>query len=143
MTDIKRQLDSLKHTDEKVESIMEEIQSKRSSILKSQQYTDEPKGSIIGNQSEELYIRITDETSELYNKIQKLLDERKELTQAIESLDDPIQNLVLRLLYINGYSWKEVQKRTRMSSSSIQRARDKAFSNLSQKFGNNGSKWES
>lgn len=134
MMDIQRRLASLKHTDKKVESIMEEIQSKRSSILKSQQYTDEPKGSVIGNQSEELYIRITDETSELYDKIQKLLDERKGLTQAIESLDDPIQNLVLRLLYINGYSWKEVQKRTRMSSATIQRARDKAITKLSKKM---------
>lgn len=134
MMDIKKRLDLLKHTDKKVESIMEEIQSKRSSILKSQQYTDEPKGSVIGNQSEELYIRITDETSELYNQIQKLLDERKELTQAIESLGDPIQNIVMRLLYINGYSWNEVQKKTRMSSATIQRARDKAITNLSKKM---------
>lgn len=143
MTDIRKRIALLKHTDTKIKSIMREIHERKSSILKSQQYTDEPRGGAIGNKTEDVNIRIIDETNELYKQIQELLDERKELTKAIESLDDPIENIVMRLLYINGYSWDEVQKETRMSSSSIQRARDKAFSNLSQKFGNNGSKWES
>lgn len=130
MTDIRKRLASLKYIDSKVKSKRQEIVSLHSGILKSQQYSDEPKGGSLNNKSEDLNILIIDRTRELYDEIESLLAERRELVQMIESLDDPMENIVLRLLYVNGYSWSEVKAELNASHATIQRARDKAVRNL-------------
>ncbi|MBF8970172.1 DUF1492 domain-containing protein [Streptococcus sp. NLN76] len=130
MTDIRKRLASLKYIDSKVKSKRQEIVSLHSGILKSQQYSDEPKGGSLNNKSEDLNILIIDRTRELYDEIESLLAERRELVQMIESLDDPMENIVLRLLYVNGYSWSEVKMELNASHATIQRARDKAVRNL-------------
>ncbi|MBJ6746650.1 DUF1492 domain-containing protein [Streptococcus sp. 121] len=130
MTDIRKRLASLKYIDSKVKSKRQEIVSLHSGILKSQRYSDEPKGGSLSNKSEDLNILIIDRTRELYDEIESLLAERRELVQMIESLDDPMENIVLRLLYVNGYSWSEVKMELNASHATIQRARDKAVRNL-------------
>lgn len=136
MTDIRKRLASLKYIDSKIKSLQQEIVSLKSSIFKSQQYSDEPKGGNLNNKSEDLNISIIDKSNELYTEIDSLLAERDELVQAIESLDDPVENIVMRFLYINGYSWKEVERELRASSATIQRARDKAIVKLSKNDSN-------
>ena len=66
--------------------------------------------------------------------------ERDELVQAIESLDDPVENIVMRLLYIDGLSWKEVQIKLNCSPATIQRAKHKALLKLSKMYDKNDSK---
>lgn len=129
--DIRKRLASLKYTDSKVKSLRQEIIRLKSGILKSQQYSDEPKGGSINNKAEDLNIRIIDKSNELYSEIDDLYAERDELVRAIESLEDPFENIVMRLLYINGYSWKEVESEFNASHATIQRARDRAIKNLS------------
>lgn len=129
--DIRKRLFSLKYTDSKVRSLRREITSLRTGILKSQQYSDEPKSGSLNNKAEDLNIQIIDKTNELYDEIDRLLSERDELVKAIEALEDPIENIVMRLLYINGYSWKETERELRASSATIQRARDKAITKIS------------
>lgn len=136
MTDIRKRLASLKYIDSKIKSLQQEIVSLKSSIFKSQQYSDELKGGNLNNKSEDLNISIIDKSNELYTEIDSLLAERDELVQAIESLDDPVENIVMRFLYINGYSWKEVERELRASSATIQRARDKAIVKLSKNDSN-------
>lgn len=133
MTDIRKRLASLKYIDSKIKSLQQEIVSLKSSIFKSQQYSDEPKGGNLNNKSEDLNISIIDKSNELYTEIQKLLIEREELVQAIESLDDPAENIVLRFFYINGYSWREVERELNWSRATIQRARSSGISKLSEK----------
>ena len=140
MTDIRKRLASLKYIDSKIKSLQQEIVSLKSSIFKSQQYSDEPKGGNLNNQSEELNISIIDKSNELYDEIQKLLIEREELVQAIESLDDPAENIVLRFFYINGYSWREVERELNWSRATIQRARSSGISKLSEKNDTNCTK---
>lgn len=118
--DIRKRLASLKYIDSKVKSKRQEIVSLHSGILKSQQYFDEPKGGSLNNKSEDLNILIIDRTRELYDEIEKLFQERDELVKAIESLEDPAENIVLRLFYINAYSWKEVERELKWSRGTIQ-----------------------
>ncbi|MBF0699667.1 RNA polymerase sigma factor [Streptococcus danieliae] len=134
MTDIRKRLASLKYIDSKIKSLQQEIVSLKSSILKSQQYSDEPKGGSLNNKSEDLNILIIDRTKELYAKIQKLHDEREELVEAIESLEDPAENIVLRLLYVNGYSWKEVERELNWSRGTIQNFKVAGMKKLSKKL---------
>ena len=111
---IKAKLKSLSLIDSRVKSMRLEIASRRSGILTAVQYTDEPKSGTQKNSSEELNARIIDETAEIYDKINQLYDERKNLVTAIDSLDDPLQSQILRLKYVNGYSWSKIKQELQM-----------------------------
>ena len=98
--DIKKRLKALPYIDIKAKSKHQEIISLKSGILKGQVFDSMPKSKSNKNQSEELNVLIIDKSDQLYREIQGLYKERDDLVQAIESLDDPVENIVMRLLYI-------------------------------------------
>lgn len=133
MTDIKKRLRSLKYIDIKAKSKHQEIISLRSGILRGQQYNDQPKADSPVNRSEELNVLIIDKSEKLYREIKDLYAERDDLIKAIESLDDPVENIIMRLLYIDGLTWDEVQARLRCSRGTIHKVRDGALTKLSKR----------
>ena len=128
---IKQRLKALQYIDIKAKSKHQEIISLKSSILRGQQFNDIPKSKNNKNQSEELNVLIIDKSEQLYQEIQELYRERDELIQAIESLDDPVENIVMRLFYIDGMTWNEVEAKLKYSRGAIQKIRKSAFENLS------------
>lgn len=84
-------------------------------------------------------IKVTDRIDELYREIEREYKEQETLIRVIESLEEPIENIIMRLLYIDGLSWSEVERRLNCSPATIQRARDKALVKLSKIFDNNDS----
>ena len=124
----------MQYIDIKAKSKHQEIISLKSGILRSQQYTDQPKAGSPGNRSEELNVLIIDKSEKLYQEIQELYQERDELVKAVESLEDPLENIVMRLFYIDGLSWNEIQIRLRCGRGTIHRARDSALKKLSKKW---------
>lgn len=127
---IASRLSALKYIDIKIKSKRQEIENLKSAILKGKVYSDEPKGSKQGNATEDLNIKIIDRAEKLRAEINQLMEERTRLINAIEDLDDPLENIVLRLMYINGYSWKETKRQLNCSHATIQRARSKAIEHL-------------
>nr|DAI16951.1 MAG TPA: Protein of unknown function (DUF1492) [Caudoviricetes sp.] len=99
-----------------------------------------PKSPSNDNRTEDMNIRVVDKINEIYKKIEQEYQEQDDLIKAIENLIDPIQNIVMRLLYIDGLSWDEVQRRLNCSNATIQRARDKAIQEITNTFDNNDSK---
>lgn len=128
---IKQRLKALQYIDIKAKSKHQEIISLKSGILRGQQFDNMPKSKNDKNQSEELNILIIDKTEQLYKEIQVLYKERDELVQAIESLDNPVENIVMRLFYIDGMTWNEVEAKLKYSRGTIQKIRKSAFENLS------------
>ena len=137
---IKQRLKALQYIDIKVKSKHQEIISLKSGILRGQQFDNMPKSKNNKNKSEELNVLIIDKSEQLYREIQDLYKEREELIQAIEDLDDPVENIVMRLLYIDGLSWNQVERKLNCSLATIQRARDKSLVKLSKMFDSNDSK---
>ena len=135
--DIKKRLKALPYIDIKAKSKHQEIISLKSGILRGQQFDSMPKSKSNKNQTEELNVLIIDKSDQLY---EEMYHERDELVQAIESLDDPVENIVMRLLYIDGLSWKEVQIKLNCSPATIQRAKHKALLKLSKMYDKNDSK---
>lgn len=130
---IKQRLKALQYIDIKAKSKHQEIISLKSGILRGQQFDNMPKSKSNTNHSEELNISIIDKTEHLYQEIKVLYKERDELVQAIESLDDPIENIVMRLFFIDGLTWNEVEAKLKYSRGAIQKIRKSAFENLSKK----------
>lgn len=137
---IKQRLKALQYIDIKAKSKHQEIISLKSGILRGHQFDNMPKSKSNTNHSEELNISIIVKSDELYREIQSLYKERDDLVRAIESLNDPVENIVMRLLYIDGLSWSQVERRLNCSLATIQRARDKSLVKLSKMFDNNDSK---
>lgn len=136
---LQKKLKKLKIKNIKIRSIHREIQDLRTGIVKGQSFNGMPKTPSNDNRTEDLNIKITDKIDELYKQIEQEQKEQEDLTQAIESLEDPIENIVMRLLYINGLSWSETERELNCSPATIQRARDRAVVKLSKIFDNNGS----
>jgi sigma-70, region 4 family len=136
---LQRKLKKLKIKNIKIRSIHREIQDLRTGIIKGQSFNGMPKTPSNDNRTEDLNIKITDKIDELYKQIEQEQKEQEDLTQAIESLEDPIENIVMRLLYINGLSWSETERELNCSPATIQRARDRAVVNISKIFDNNDS----
>lgn len=128
--DIRQRLKRLPYANIKIKSLHNEIISLRSGTVKGQSFDSMPKAKDNKNKSEELNIRVIDRTNELYQEISKIYEEQKETIEWIENLNDPIENLVMRFLYIDGLSWNEVQRELRCSRSTIKRARESAIKKM-------------
>lgn len=130
MNDIKKRLKRLPYSNVRIKSLHHEIISLRSGTVKGQSFNNMPKTKDNKNKSEELNIHVIDKINEIYKKIEREYQEQDILVKAIENLSDPIENLVMRLLCIEGLSWNEVQRELRCSRSTIKRARESAIKKM-------------
>ncbi|MCY7080070.1 DUF1492 domain-containing protein [Streptococcus oralis] len=130
MTDIEKRLKQLPFDDIKIRSLHNEIVKLNSGIVKGQSFNGMPKSSSIDNRTEDINILIIDRTRELYEEINKIYKERKKIIDWIESLEDPIENMIMRLLYIDGLSWNEVQRQLRCGRTTIKRVRRNAIKKM-------------
>lgn len=128
--DIKQRLKALPYIDIRARSKHQEYISLRSGILKGQTFDSMPKSKSNKNQSEELNISIIDRSKQLYKEIKEIYRERDELVRLIESLDDPLENIVMRLFFIDGLTWSEVEKKLGCSRGTIYNIRKSAFENI-------------
>ena len=127
LTSIEKRLKQLPFDDIKIRSLHNEIVKLNSGIVKGQSFNGMPKSSSIDNRTEDINILIIDRTRELYEEINKIYKERKKIIDWIESLEDPIENMIMRLLYIDGLSWNEVQRQLRCGRTTIKRVRRNAI----------------
>ncbi|MHB9781536.1 DUF1492 domain-containing protein [Streptococcus sp. 10F2] len=135
MTDIKKRLNRLKKIPERLLEIKREIEYLESNPIASQQFENRPRSNSNRNTAEDRTINTVDRLAELKAEYGACLDESWELRKAIESLSDPLDNLVIRLFYINGHSWGEVARALRVSKATIQRARTRAIEELDELLG--------
>lgn len=132
--DIKQRLKGLKYIDIKARSKHQELISLRSGILKGQTFDSMPKAKDNKNKTEELNVLIIDKSEQLYEEIKGIYRERDELVQVIESLEDPMENIIMRLLYIDGLSWNQIQAQLRCGRGTIHRAKESALKKISKKW---------
>lgn len=131
---VKKRLNNLKYFDTKLNSLRQERIALRAAVQKAQIYSDEPKGSKQGNKTEDLNVRIITESEQIDEKMKKLWEERNETAQAIESLEDPLENIIMRWYYINGCSRFEVMRKVNCSRTTFQRVKKSAIEHLETKL---------
>ena len=136
---IEKELKKLKFKNVKIQSLHCEIIDLRKGMVKSQSFDSMPKSKSNENRTEEMNIKAIDRIDEIYQEIEREYNEQEELVRAIENLKEPIENLVMRLLYIDCLSWSEIQIRLNCSNATVQRARDRALDKMSKMFDNNDS----
>ncbi|TWT12063.1 DUF1492 domain-containing protein [Streptococcus sp. sy004] len=129
MTIINR-LKNLKTIDIEIMSKRQEIVSLRSKVLKSPQFTNMPKGTHFGNATEKLNLQIIDDTDRINKEIAELYSERQILIRAIDSLDNNLERNVIRLYYLNNYTWLEISRQLNWSIRQLQRFKDNGVAKL-------------
>lgn len=130
MESIIKRLKRLRFFDVIVQSKRDEITQLRSGIARSPQYSSEPKGSPVGNSNENLNIRIINRTQEIQMEIEQMYNERDKLVDLINRLDDPVESMVLRLIYLNNYSINQVVRQTSLSRRAVFRVRKSGLNNI-------------
>ena len=131
---IKTRLNNLRYFDIKLNSLRQERIALRATVQKAQIYSDEPKGSKQGNKTEDLNIRIISKSKQIDKEMERLWDERNETAQAIESLEDPLENVIMRWFYINGCSRFEVMRKVKCSRTTFYRVKKSAIEHLEAKL---------
>ena len=131
---IKTRLNNLKYFDTKLNSLRQERIALRATVQKAQIYSDEPKGSKQGNKTEDLNVRIISKSDQIDKEMERLWDERNETAQAIESLEDPLENVIMRWYYINGCSRFEVMRKVNCSRTTVHRVKKSAIEHLEAKL---------
>ncbi|HEM5235398.1 TPA: sigma-70 family RNA polymerase sigma factor [Streptococcus suis] len=79
---------------------------------------------------EGLNAQIIDDIAKINKEIETLYQERQVLTQAINKLEDSMERNVVRLHYLNNYSWKDISKELNWSERQLQRIRENAVQKL-------------
>lgn len=131
---IKTRLNNLRCFESKLNSLRQERIALRATVQKAQIYSDEPKGSKQGNKTEDLNVRIITKSEQIDKKMEKLWNERNETVQAIESLENPLENIIMRWYYINGCSRFEVMRKVNCSRTTFYRVKKSAIEHLEAKL---------
>lgn len=127
---IVNRLKNLRTIDIEIMSKRQEIVSLRSKVLKSPQFSNMPKGSRFGNATEKLNLQIIDDTERINKEIAELYSERQILIRAIDSLDDNLERNVIRLYYLNNYTWIEISRQLNWSIRQLQRFKNNGVAKL-------------
>lgn len=133
---IEKELKKLKFKNVRIQSLRYEIIGLRAGMVKGQSFDSMPKSKSNENRTEEMNIKAIDRIDEIYQEIEREYREQEELVRAIESLEEPIENLVMRLLYIDCLSWSEIQRKLNCGNATVQRARNRALVKIAKMFDN-------
>lgn len=82
------------------------------------------------NTAEDKILETLEQKDEIVEQMQAIMDERFEVLNMINQLDDVVENLVLTMLYLNNLPMAEVCKELNFSKVQIYRIKKKAIENL-------------
>ena len=128
--EIEAQLKRVKKGNELIQRLQLKYQSLDNGLLSgSNQFTTRVKTSKT-NTTEEKILEALELKDEIVEQMQAIMDERFEVLNMINQLDDVVENLVLVMLYVNNLPMAQVCKELDFSKVQIYRIRKKAIENL-------------
>jgi holliday junction DNA helicase motor protein len=128
--EIEEQLKRVKKGNELIQRLQLKYQSLDNGLLSgSNQFTTRVSTSKTNNAENKL-IETLELRDKILEQIQAIMDERFEVLNMINQLDDVVENLVLVMLYVNNLPMAQVCKELDFSKVQIYRIRKKAIENL-------------
>ena len=79
----------------------------------------------------EVVARIVDKETEMLEQVEEVVDAMNSVESMLEKLDDPDEQMVLQMVYIERKGWSRIAKELSMSERTAQRLRIKAEQKLS------------
>jgi len=103
-------LKQLAKFDKLVQAKKREIETLRTGVLNSPSYQSQRVKQSNRNATEDQTIKRIDKIRQLEADLSQLYNDYSELSARIDAISDPVTSLVLRLKYINGYSWPMIKR---------------------------------
>lgn len=127
---IKHQLKQIRLIDLEVKAKMEELDRLNNSFLKSPSLKEinvqESKVSL----KDDAYVKIINLNDYINEKVDKLIDLKYQLIQAIEQLDNSKERTIIWMKYISSKSWDEIAEELKISKTTLFMLHDEAVKKI-------------
>ena len=127
---IKHQLKQIRLIDLEVKTKMEELDRLNNSFLKSPSLKEinvqESKISL----KDDAYVKIINLNDYINDKVDKLIDLKYQLIQAIEQLDNSRERTIIWMKYISSKSWDEIAEELKISKTTLFILHDEAVKKI-------------
>ena len=108
MTDIKTWLGRVRYIDRRVEAKSEQVMRLRARLEgRRAVISDMPRGGVGGDWTD-IVAKIQELEDEINAEIDRLIDTRRDVVRAIDSLPDERMRTLLELRYLNGWGWQRI-----------------------------------
>ena len=127
---IKHQLKQIRLIDLEVKTKMEELDRLNNSFLKSPSlkeiHVQESKAGL----KDDAYVKIINLSDYIDETVDKLVDLKYQLIQAIEQLDDSRERTIIWMKYISSKGWDEISKELQISKTTLFILHDEAIKKI-------------
>lgn len=130
----KELLKSIRLADADIASRQEELETLRSLLVKSPQIKADSVQESNSGFKDDTYIKIIELSDEIDKKIDELVDKKKFVTQLIDRLENQEYMILLRLRYLNFYSWDLIAEKMFLSERQVLRLHGIALIEFSKKM---------
>lgn len=125
---IKEQLQAIRNLDFEIDSLLRTMEIERARAeRRTTVFSLEGKGGMNIDGRENAYIKLTEMSKQVYEKVDELIDRKREALKWIQQLPDAAQRNVLIGRYINSATWEEVSEQVGYSVSHLYKIHGEAL----------------
>ena len=134
---VKEKLEGVKWISKEIEGLYLELEALESGIIKKQELSNTRVQTSRVNTAENNLISVLKLKEDTLQRIERLTEERMEISRLIDKLVNPLERSVLRLFYLNNLVALEVAEEIGKSRTNVYLIRQKAIEHLSKVEGAN------
>lgn len=127
---IKHQLKQIRLIDLEIKTKMEEIDRLNNSFLKSPSLKEVNVQESKVGLKDDAYVKIINLNDYINEKVDKLIDLKYQLIQAIEQLDNSKERTIIWMKYISSKSWDEIAEELKISKTTLFMLHDEAVKKI-------------
>ena len=134
---VKEKLESVKWISKEIKGLYLELEALEGGIIKKPTLSHSRVQTSRENKTENNLISVLKLKEDTLQRIERLTEERMEISRLIDKLANPLERSVLRLFYLNDLVASEVAEEIGKSTTSVYRVRQEAIEHLSKVEGAN------
>ena len=127
---VKEKLEGVKWINKEIEGLYLELAALESGIIKKQELSDTRVQTSRVNTAENNLISVLKLKEDTLQRIERLTEERMEISRLIDKLVNPLERSVLRLFYLNVLDAWQVAEEIDKSKTTVYRVKQEAIENL-------------
>lgn len=131
--EVKTKLEGVKWINKEIKGLYLELEALESGIIKMPTLSHSRVQTSRENKTENNLISVLKLKEDTLQRIERLTEERMEISRLIDKLANPLERSVLRLFYLNDLVALEVAEEIGVSTASVYRVRQKAIEHLADK----------
>lgn len=127
---VKEKLEGVKWISKEIEGLYLELEALESGIIKKQELSNTRVQTSRVNTAENNLISVLKLKEDTLQRIERLTEERMEISRLIDKLANPLERSVLRFFYLNDLVASEVAEEIGKSTTSVYRVKQEAIEHL-------------